>query len=105
MTCNSGWAGSSFEFTFDAVPLGSLPTHVGVAWTDGGGNITVTFEAYDANDGLILRRESAGIGDGSNSGTVEEDRFFGIVASGGVRRIVLINSGGGIEVDHLQYGR
>lgn len=103
--CDSGWSSGAFTFTFDAAALGALPTHVGVVWTDGSGNIDVTFEAYDANDVLIAGATTSGIGDGGNSGTVEEDRFFGIVAPVGVRRIVVINSGGGLEVDHLQYGR
>lgn len=35
-TCNSGFSGTgSFELTFDAAVLGALPTHVGIAWTDG----------------------------------------------------------------------
>lgn len=103
--CNSGFAGGEISFIFDPELLGALPTHVGIVWTDGGAGADVTFEAYNAANALIGTRTVPQLGDNSNSGTVEEDRFFGVVASDGVRRIVVRNSGGGIEVDHLQYGR
>jgi hypothetical protein len=103
--CDSGFANGEISFTFEVELLGGLPTHVGIVWTDGGFGADVTFEAYDAANVLIGTRTVPGLGDNSNFGTVEEDRFFGVVASGGVRRIVVRNTGGGIEVDHLQYGR
>jgi hypothetical protein len=37
-------------------------------------------------------------------GTTDEDRFYGVTTTGGISRIVITNSSGGIEVDHLQYG-
>jgi hypothetical protein len=100
-----GFANGSISFTFDGTALGGLPTHVGIVWTDGGTGADVTFEAFDAADVSLGTRTVTALGDGSNTGTVEEDRFFGIVASGGVSRIVVSNSSGGTEVDHLQYGR
>jgi hypothetical protein len=103
--CNSGFAGGEISFTFEAELLGGLPTHVGIVWTDGGFGADVTFEAYNAADVQIGSRTVPQLGDGSNLGTVEEDRFFGMVWSAGIRRIVVRNSSGGIEVDHLQYGR
>ena len=45
------------------------------------------------------------IGDGSNSGGTAEDRFFGVVFRGGVKRITMKNPGGGVEIDHLQLAR
>ena len=33
-----------------------------------------------------------------------EDRFYGATNSGGISRIYISNSIGGIEVEHLQYG-
>lgn len=113
-TCNSGFSnGGIISFTFDAAALGGqLPTHVGIVWTDGSPSCDAIFEAYDANDGLVDAssallgtRTAAGVGDPGNSGTVDEDRFFGVVHAGGVKRIVVKSSSGGIEVDHLQYGR
>ncbi|MCU0621797.1 MAG: hypothetical protein MUC69_09860, partial [Gemmatimonadales bacterium] len=101
--CESGFAGGSISFTFNPAAIDGYPTHVGVVWTDGGSGSDVTFEAFDGNDQLVGTRTVTGLGDGSNSGTVEDVRFFGVVAPGGVGRIVVRNSCGGIEVDHLQY--
>jgi hypothetical protein len=44
------------------------------------------------------------IADGSHNGETAEDRFFGATNAGGISRIFISNSSGGIEVDHLQYG-
>lgn len=105
-TCNSGFSGSgTFEITFDAGVLGALPTHVGIAWTDGSTTCDAIFEAYDAANTLIGTKTAAAVGDPSNAGTVAEDRFFSVVHAAGVKRIVVKSSGGGVEVDHLQYGR
>jgi len=104
-TCNSGFAGGTIDFTFDAAVLGALPTHVGIAWTDGSTGCDAIFEAYDAADVLIGSKTAAAVGDSSNLGTVAEDRFFSVVHAAGVKRIVVKSSAGGVEVDHLQYGR
>lgn len=104
----SGIAGNSFftitggtTFTFNGAALGGLPTHVGLVWTDGGG--TITFQAFDADNNLIDTLIGTHA-DGSISGTTGEDRFYGIIAPGGIGSISMSNNGGGLEVDHLQYG-
>ena len=104
-TCNALFAGGTISFTFDAAVLGALPTHAGVAWTDGDTGCSATFEAYDAADALIGMKTMANAGDVSVTGTVAEDRFFSVVHAAGVKRIVMKSSAGGVEVDHLQYGR
>lgn len=103
--CNSLWAAGTVTLTFDAQALGALPTHVGMVWTDGGAGTSVTITGYDTENAIIYSQEVPGIGDDSTHGTVEEDRFFGIVHYAGVKRVTLANTGGGIEIDHLQYGR
>ncbi|RYZ04657.1 MAG: hypothetical protein EOO73_22785 [Myxococcales bacterium] len=104
--CDSLFATTgSLELTFDAEVLGGLPTHVGMVWTDGAYDATVTFTGYDASDAVVYSETAQGIGDSSNYGETAEDRFFGIVSSGGVKRVTISNPGGGIEIDHLQYGR
>lgn len=106
--CNSWFestGSTGITFTFDAVALGALPTHVGVVWTDGGASCDVTFSAFDATNTLIGTKTLVMAGDALNTGEVAEDRFFGVVASGGIKSITVTNSTGGIEVDHLQYGR
>lgn len=96
-----GSGNTGISFTFDAGVLGGLPDAVGIVWTDGGG--TIRFEAFDAlNQSLgVLFGVHA---DGSIFGTTSEDRFYGATSPGGISRIRISNSGGGIEVDHLQYG-
>lgn len=97
----SGSGGAGISFTFDVSVLGVLPNAVGIVWTDGGG--TISFEAFDAlNNSLgVLIGSHA---DGSFNGETAEDRFYGVTDSGGISRIHISNSAGGIEVDHLQYG-
>lgn len=100
---NNGPVG--IRFTFSALTLGQLPNHVGIVWTDGNNNIR--FEAFDgANNSLgFLTGNHA---DASFTGETGEDRFYGIVSAGGIGSIFiqsgLSNNGGGLEVDHLQYG-
>jgi hypothetical protein len=104
-SCDSGFGNGTFEVTFDAAVLGGLPTHAGMAWTDGSTGCDAIFEAYDANDVLIGTKTAVAVGDGTNVGAVAEDRFFSVVHAAGVKRIVVKSSAGGVEVDHLQYGR
>lgn len=106
VVCVSGFSGSgTIDFTFDAVALGALPTHVGIVWTDGAPMCDAVFEAYDAANVLIGTKTAATVGDADNLGGVAEDRFFSVVHMAGVSRIVVKSSAGGVEVDHLQYGR
>jgi hypothetical protein len=98
---NSGATGISF--TFNSGTLGGLPTHAGIVWTDGAS--TITFQAFDAANALIGTGLTGSHADGSFGGTTAEDRFYGIIAPGGISRIFISNASGGIEVDHLQYGR
>lgn len=89
---------SSVTFTFNAATLGSLPTHVGIVWTDGPDPI---FEAFDAS-GASLGTLTGTFADGSFTGTTAEDRFFGVTNAGGISKISITASSW--EVDHLQYG-
>lgn len=99
--CDSMWASGSIKFTFDANALGSLPTHAGLVWTDGGG--TITFEAFDGAGNSLGVKTYGDAGDSDNWGKTGEDCFFGAMYSGGIGAI-RISSPGGMEVDHLQYG-
>jgi hypothetical protein len=89
-------------FTFNATTLGGLPTHAGVVWTDGTG--PGSFVAFDENGQPLGTNGPVALGDGGFFGTTEDDRFFGVVYNGGISAIQIIN-GGGVEVDHLQFGR
>lgn len=107
----SGLAGDSYffssgatgiTFTFDAAALGGLPTHAGLVWTDGAG--TTSFEAFDSFGVSLGVFGPFSLADGSVNGETAEDRFLGVTELGGISAIKISNSGGGIEIDHLQYG-
>lgn len=89
-------------WAFDATVLNALPTHVGIVWTDGDGDIT--FEAFDSTGtslGTVVGQHACC----GNSGTTADDRFYGVIEPGGISAIKMANASGGIELDHLQYGR
>jgi len=100
----SGNGAAGVRFTFDAGVLGHLPTHVGLVWTDGGFGTTVTFSAFGPSGELLFSNAQGGFADSSNNGETGEDRFFGVINPAGVSSILMSSPGGGIEVDHLQYG-
>jgi PEP-CTERM motif len=93
---------TGLSFTFNAGTLGGLPTHAGLVWTDGAG--TISFQAFDA-DNILLGSLSGSHADPTFFGNTDEDRFYGVIAPGGISRIAIQNASGGIEIDHLQYGR
>ena len=98
-----GGSGSTgITFTFDAIVLGSLPTHAGIVWTDGEG--TTLFEAFGPGGASLGTIGPSAIADGSITGTTAEDRFFGVESVGGILSIKISNTAGGIEADHLQFG-
>lgn len=89
---------------FDDAVLGNLPTHVGLVWTDGVN--PVSFQALDAA-GSVLGSFGpafpAGVGYAYDD--VAEDIFIAAVFPEGIKSIRITGgAGGGIEVDHLQYG-
>jgi hypothetical protein len=91
---------SPMRFEFNAGVLGLLPTHVGIVWTDGNNNITVS--AFGAN-GLLLGTINGSHAGGGFNNDVSEDRFYGVIEAGGISAIEIANPPG-IEVDHLFYG-
>lgn len=99
---SNGAAGITFAFS--AAVLGSLPTSAGLVWTDGAGGSAVTFSAFGPLGELLFTQTRSGFPDNSNNGETAEDRFFGVVNAAGISSIFMSNPGGGIEVDHLQYG-
>ncbi|GMU63084.1 MAG: hypothetical protein AMXMBFR34_48470 [Myxococcaceae bacterium] len=106
-TCDSlftpnGAQGASF--TFDPTTLGALPTHVGIAWTDGvGATVTVTF--YGPGGTLVGAIQGTNLGDGTYTSSFAEDRFFGAFHRAGISRVVVQDPGAGIDLDHLFYAR
>ena len=96
---SSGPAG--IMFSFDAAILGALPTHVGLVWTDG--TDSQIFEAFDAL-GNSLGTITGSTADTDFFGGSGEDRFYGVSDAGGIKSILMRSGGGGIEIDHLQYG-
>jgi len=95
--------GAGISFIFNSTTLGGLPTHAGIVWTDGLNPII--FQAFDQN-GNLLGTQTGNHADGSFDGGTGEDRFYGAINGSGISRIFIASgAGGGIEVDHLQYGR
>lgn len=106
----SGLAGDSLfafdgvagaRFTFDESVLGALPTHVGIVWTDGGGDVTARAFALD---GTLVGEVSGNTADTSVNGETAEDAFYGIISLDGIKSILVTSTAGGMELDHLQYG-
>jgi hypothetical protein len=105
-TCDAWWGSGSLKFTFDAAALGGLPTHAGAVWTDGEGQ--VSFEAFGPGGESLYKFgpiSEAGFPDNTVQSSTKEDRFFGAYAPGGISAIRISNTAGGVEVDHVQYGR
>ncbi|MDZ4701406.1 MAG: T9SS type A sorting domain-containing protein [Rhodothermales bacterium] len=93
---------TGITWTFDPTLLLALPTHAGLVWTDGAGDII--FEAFDAAGtslGTVVGQHSCCGFDGATA----EDRFYGVIEPAGISAIKISSNGGGIEIDHLQYGR
>ena len=67
---------TGISFAFDSVVLGSLPTAVGIVWTDG--NDDILFEAFDSSDVSLGKIGPIAFSDGSFDGGTAEDRLFGI---------------------------
>lgn len=97
----SGNGAAGFTFTFSG-PV--LPTAFALVLTDMAG-ANATFSAFDANGASLGSITRSGFADGNFAGGTAEDRFFGLQYAGGIQSIhIQQNGGGGIEVDHLQYG-
>ncbi len=97
-------ASTGHRFTFSSGTYGALPTHAGLVWTDGQVGGTTRFEAFDGS-GVSLGVLTGSHTDGNFGGGTGEDRFYGWIHSGGIGSILMTHSGGGgLEVDHLQYG-
>lgn len=74
-----------------------------LVWTDGGGGTQATFEAFDPQGASLGSHGPFMIGDGSNSGTTAEDRFFGVKHADGIGAIEIRHTSGGYEIDHVQW--
>ncbi len=101
----SGSGAAGITFSFDKTVLGSLPTDVGIVWTDGDGP-NRTFEAFDQNGallGTIIDPTQKFFSTGGD-GDFHNYRFFGATNAGGISSIFIANDNGGIEVDDLQFG-
>jgi hypothetical protein len=99
----SGDGATGLTFTFNATILGGLPTHVGIAWTDG--IRLIHFSAKDQNGVSLGQIDDNTCCDfNSGDGDSANYRLFYVINTGGISSIHISNDGGGIEVDHLQYG-
>ena len=104
--CDAWWGAGTLTFSFDVEVLGALPTHVGGVWTDGLGE--VSFEAFGPDGTSIYKLgplSEPGFPDNTISSSTGEDRFFGAYDPAGISAFTISNTQGGVEVDHVQYGR
>ncbi len=99
-----GDGGTGILVSFNEIELGGLPTFAGLVWTDGAGGCSIAFEAYDQNGASLGTIKKDNVGDFSNSGTTGEDRFVGVEFKDGISAIRISSPGGGIEIDHIQFG-
>jgi hypothetical protein len=109
-------SGSNFiTFSFSAAALGSLPTVVGLAFTDVGVLTTAvnsccksdaSFEAFDELGVSLGQFKIDDFGDGVVNGLTAEDRFVAVRHAGGISsfKVGFANSVDW-EVDHLFYAR
>lgn len=102
---------SVLRFSFNSSVLGTLPTHVGIVWTDVGfsnagfGTGRVNFKAFDAVGTSLGIFSLNSLGDGSVNGNTAEDKFFGAINPGGISAIqISMPDSTDWELDHLQYG-
>jgi hypothetical protein len=96
-------SGVGMTFSFSAAALGGLPKKVGIVWTDGGPNATVTFTAFDGSGASLGSVVASGQGDNTYFGTTVDDRFYGVEFAAGIGSISISHNVGGLEIDHLQY--
>lgn len=101
-----GNGAAGIQITFDEARTHGLPTDVGIVWTDGGVGAPITFEAFGP-DGLSLLGPNGpnDHADDNFGGGTAEDRFYGATNPTGISKIVISNTSGGIEVDHIQLNR
>lgn len=78
------------------------PTQVGFVWTDGQANSNILFTVI-SKDGFPASVFYNGLGDGSQSGTTDEDRFISVEWSVGISQITVAASSSLLEIDHVQY--
>lgn len=91
-------ASGGVMFTF-ASPV----TAAGMVWTDGLGD--TIFEAFGAGNVSLGTIGPVALADDTFRGTTVDDYFFGVQDKAGIYAIKLSNTGGGgIEVDHVQFG-
>lgn len=98
-----GDGSTGLTFSFDKNVLGAFPTAAGIVWTDG--VVPIHFSANDALGNSLGQINDSNPGDfNQGDGNPEHFRFYGVINSGGISSIHISNTGGGIEVDHLQFG-
>jgi len=81
---------SSLSFIFNEKILGTLPTHVGLVWTDAPFAV-VSLSAFNHQGDLIGQTNPLKLGDHSMTGTVTEDCFLGVHYKEGISKVVINN--------------
>jgi hypothetical protein len=92
----------TLNLQFNAGTLGGFPTKVGLVWTDGSQNSSVTLTVIGGN-GNVGFQTFTNLGDADSNGGTGEDRFIGIEFAEGIAQIQVAGSGATVEIDHVQY--
>jgi hypothetical protein len=101
-----GNGAGGIQILFDEARTHGLPTEVGIVWTDGGVGAPITFEAFGPDGFSLLGPNGPNDhADDNFGGGTAEDRFYGATNPTGISKIVISNTSGGIEVDHIQLNR
>ena len=105
-TCTDNRCWGATILYFDAQALGALPTAVGLALTDSSPGDTIQFGTVDVDGQPLSFITFPAPGNASHRGETAEDVFFGMVDKRGIGGVIISSAPfGGVEFDHLQYGR
>jgi hypothetical protein len=108
-TGSGGWSyGAALPgavFNFDGPALGGFPTHVGLVLTKAYYmGVEAYMQVWDSSGQQLPRSLSTFMQVGP-IGSTADDRFFGVIHSDGISKIVLSTGIYGMTIDHLQYGK
>ena len=92
--------------TFDDGVLPSLPTHVGLVFTNAVTPLDLTIEAFDGGGASLGSVSHPGFTVPSPGLSTPNARFFGVTDLGGISRLEFsyIGLNTSMEFDHFQYG-
>ncbi|HMN96569.1 MAG TPA: hypothetical protein PKC43_09140 [Phycisphaerales bacterium] len=96
--------GSTLSVVFDSEILGGFPQRVGIVVTDmAEGPQQFRMRLFGEQGNLLGVRIFTVVGDDSQNGTTDEDRFIGAISPVGIARFEVVPLTSNAEFDHVQY--